>query len=54
MNHGIKLESETVLNFGKDIPLDYMVKISHNFSQVLFVSPNFENSLIERGDGNYN
>ena len=53
MNHGIKLESETVLNFDREIPLIYTVKISGDFKQVIFVCRNFENSLILREIGNY-
>ena len=53
MNHGINLESQTVLNFDREIPEIYTVKISGDFKQVIFVCQNFENSLIQREIGNY-
>ena len=48
MNHCIQLESQTNLNFDREIPEDYTVKISGDFKQVIFVCPNFENSIIQR------
>ena len=47
MNHGVSLQSMAILNFERLIPNDYQVKISHDFKQVVFVCPHFENTLLE-------
>jgi hypothetical protein len=48
MNHGEKLDSQIVLNFDRDIPDEYDVRISYDFKEVVFASDGFENSVVKR------